>query len=264
MSHDPTPARSSRRSRALRRMAANGASAVRDPWVLLTSALGAGVGWAVNLPAVAAAGVGAAMLATAGVAKALTTEGSDYVDNAPPPQMRRGTPQARLVERLADAADALGDMVPVFAGSQLGSSVVEAATGARSSVDSARRLAAAIDAIDGALAGMSSLTGAEAGSSAAAERVRREGAAAGDRLRRRREELLGRIESAYLGAEEVRVRLLEVSAALQAPSLDPAADSGLAAVSENLEHLRRGLEELESTAARQRLPGEPEPPAARR
>jgi len=244
----------SRRRRSLRRMAANGLAVIRDPWALLLSGVGAGVGWAVTLPLPAAAAIGAGMLGAAGVARALTTEGGDYVGTAPAPELRGGTPQADLVRRLRRVAGQLGDMVPTFAGTTLGTSVVEAATGASTAVESAARLAAAVDGIDEALTAMRG--DYDPSLSAQAQQSHQEREAVVGRLQTRRLKLLSRIESAYLGAEEVRVRLLEVSAALQSPSVDPATDSGLSAVSAELDQLRRGLEELESTAARE-LPGGP-------
>jgi len=239
-------------------MAANGASVVRDPWVLMASGLGAGVAWAVQLPFAAVAATGAAMLAAAGVAKSLTTEGSEYVGAAPEvPGLRRGTPQAQLVERLRQSANKLAEMVPAFAGTALGSSVVEASTGAVAAVDSAQRLAAAIDAVDDTLTDVHDTLKASGRPLSARERQsRREQQTVVDRLTARRERLLARLESAYLSVQEVRVQLLEVSAAMQTPEMSPADDAGLAAVSANLDQMRRGLEELESTAAAERLPDE--------
>ncbi|MCI0686404.1 MAG: hypothetical protein L0Y54_04080, partial [Sporichthyaceae bacterium] len=210
-------------------------------------------GWAVQLPAAAAAGVGVAMLAAAGIAKAFTGDGADYV-GAGSPEVRRGTVQARLVDRLASAAERLAAMVPSFAGTALGSSVIEASTGAAAAVDSARRLASAIDAIDNALEAAASTLRADTGWSPRSSQSRSEREAVVRRLTERRELLLSRIEAAYLGAEEVRAKLLEVSAAMQTPSLDPAADSGLAEVSQNLETLRQGLAELETAASASGLP----------
>ena len=247
---------STRRKRIARRAGARAASVLRDPPVLLAAALGAGVAWAVQLPLGAAAGVGGAMLAVAAAMKAWTTDGTDYVGSASGPTPRPGTDQAALVGKLRLAADQLADMVPTFAGTSLGSSVVEAATGASAAVESARRLAAATDAIDDALAELAAPISprTERSSKLSADRQ-----ATAARLTKRRDELISRIEAAYVGAAEVRVKLLEVSAAIQAPSGDPAVDSGLAAVSDNLEALRRGLEELESTAAKP-LPGVPPHP----
>lgn len=246
--------RPTRQQRVARRAGKRAASVVTDPWVLLTCGLGAGVGWAVNLPAAAFAGVGVAMLAVAAAVKAFTGDAADEIGTSTP-GMHRGTAQAMLVDRLAAAAGRLSDMVPNFAGTSLGSSVVEAATGAAGAVESARRLAVAVDAIDNALEAAQSTLRDSPGVSARARQSRSERESVVRRLSERRELLLSRIESAYLGAEEVRARLLEVSAAMQTPSLDPAADSGLAAVSENLEALRQGLAELESAAEAPGLPG---------
>jgi hypothetical protein len=244
------------RRRSLKRMAANGLSVVREPWALLVSAFGGGVAWAVQLPFPAVAAVGVGMLGAAGVARALTTEGSDYVGAAPLPELAGGTPQADLVRRLIKVANQLNRMIPTFAGTTLGGSVVEAATGASSAVESAQRLAGAVDGIDEALAGMRG--DYHSALSAQARESAQERQAVIGRLHERRSRLLARLEAAYLGAEEVRVRLLEVSATLQSPDVDPAADSGLAQVSAELDHLRRGVEELESTAAREL----PRPPSA--
>jgi len=251
----------SREQRIRRRMGERAVSVVRDPWVLLTCGIGAGVGWAVQLPLGAALGVGAAMLAVAGVVKAFSGDGSEYV-GAGTPAVQQGTVQAMLVDRLASAAERLAAMVPSFAGTALGSSVVEASTGAAAAVDSARRLASAIDAIDNALEATVSTLRADSSWSVRSRESRSEREAVVQRLQSRRELLLSRIESAYLGAEEVRAKLLEVSAAMQTPSLDPATDSGLAEVSQNLETLRQGLAELESAAASPELPGRLDPGAS--
>lgn len=194
------------------------------------------------------------MLAVAGAVRAFTGDGADYVGRGSP-AVRRGTVQAMLVDRLASAAERLAAMVPSFAGTALGSSVVEASTGAAAAVDSARRLASAIDAIDGALEAAAGTLRADSGWSSRSRESRTEREAVVRRLQSRRDLLLSRIEAAYLGAEEVRAKLLEVSAAIQTPSLDPATDSGLAEVSQNLESLRQGLAELETAAASPELPG---------
>jgi hypothetical protein len=235
--------------RSLRRMARNGLGVVREPWVLLMSGIGAGAGWAVGLTGGTPLLVGAGMLGAAGVARAFTTEGSGHIGAAPLPEPRGGTPQARLVSRLRRVADQLERMVPAFAGTALGSSVVEAATGASSSLESAHRLAAAIDGIDEALAGMAD--DYETSQSPQALRSAQEREAVIVRLKERRTRLLARLEAAYLSAEEVRVRLLEVSATLQSSDVYPTSDSGLTQVSKELDQLRRGLEELDSTAARE-------------
>src|SRR5207302_9032780 len=131
--------------------------------------------------------------------------------------------------------------VSTFAGTTRGSDVVEAATGATSAVQSAHRLAAAVDVIDDALGGMSGGYRDFGGAlSAQARKAEQERAAAVDRLQTRRQHLLSRLERAYLDAEQVRVRLLEVSAALQAPAPGTGDDTGLTAVSANLDQLRRG------------------------
>ncbi len=217
---------------------------------MLTSGVGAGAAWAVQLPLGVAAGVGVAMLAAASVAKALS-EPAIEPGLPRPPELRGGTPQAVLVDRLAREAKELAEMVPAFAGTSLGSSVVEASTSATGAVDAARRLGAAISAVDDALRSMAVDPYGYGGTSASAHRLRKQTQAAIDRLQVRRVEMLSRIEVAYLRAAEVRARLLEVAAALHAPSIDPA-ETGLLDVSENLEELRRGLAELESTAASER------------
>jgi NAD/NADP transhydrogenase alpha subunit len=135
--------------------------------------------------------------------------------------------------------------------------VMEASTGAVAAVDSAQRLAAAIDAVDDTLTDVHDTLKASGRPLSARERQsRREQQTVVDRLTARRERLLARLESAYLSVQEVRVQLLEVSAAMQTPEMSSADDAGLAAVSANLDQMRRGLEELESTAAAERPPDE--------
>jgi hypothetical protein len=153
-----------------------------------------------------------------------------------------------LLAKLQWAADQLADMVPTFAGTSLGSPAVEAATDASAAVEWARRLAAAADAIDDEIFGLTPPIRRRRPKRSAKAR------AAAARLEKDRQELISRIETAYIAAAEVRIRLLEVSAAMQAPSGLPDVDSGLAAVSDNLEALRQGLEQLETAAARP-LPG---------
>src|SRR5262245_66377002 len=88
-----------REQRIRRRMGARAVSVLRDPWVLLTCGIGAGVGWAVQLPVGAALGVGAAMLAVAGAVKALSGDGAEYVDTGTA-AVRRGTGHAMLAARI--------------------------------------------------------------------------------------------------------------------------------------------------------------------
>jgi hypothetical protein len=237
-----------RAGRVARRAGARAVSVVRhpDPAVLVAAVASVGVAWALQLPLGIAVGVGGAWVLGSAVVKAWLTVGTEPLGAGPTP--RPGTDQAVRLAKLRWAADQLADMVPTFAGSALGSPAVEAAAGASAAVDWARRLAAATDAIDDELYGLTPpISRRRLKRSAKARATSR---AAATRLEEHREELISRIEAAYIAAADVRVKLLEVSAAMQTSAGDAEVNAGLAAVADNLGVLREGLQGLESAAAK--------------
>src|SRR5687768_14164608 len=77
---------------------------LRDPWGIILGGLAGGLGWAIGIPALAAAGIGAAVYGARVVAGAVVTRGQGVPGV---PQIRSGSPQARWVRRAQQAVRSL-------------------------------------------------------------------------------------------------------------------------------------------------------------
>jgi len=224
------------------------ARAIADPWVLLTSALGGGLAWAVGIPEGAAAAIGFGMLGAAGVVGALA-RGSSGDELASPtgeklPELVRGTPQARMVEALRGY---LGDL-KALRESRLPDSVTDSAIQALVATDGAHaaalRVAVAVDKLDNAIERSQRIVGG--GSAAVPSGVR-------DSLRRmeeRRQGLLGKLDTAVAQVAEVYTKLLELSATVDSLDVGGPQLTEVETVNHSLDSLRTAFAELERDAGR--------------
>lgn len=238
---------------------------LRDPWGLLVGGLAGGLGWAIGIPAVAAAAIGAAVWGVkAAVGSVVDREAAANGGGAPgraPIAIRPGSPEHRLARRaesatksfrklaveaptgpVSDRAEHMGDQ----AGSTLDgvkrlASQATAVTAAMERVDPGRldaeeerlraqRKAATLDElrteIDRSLASLADQRG-----------VRR-------RLEQARATVIARLEATVLGLESLVARLVEVLAMVEAaPPLEGA--TKIDALAEELDGLRGGLAETE-------------------
>jgi len=203
------------------------ARAIADPWVLLTSALGGGLAWAVGIPEGGAAAIGFGMLGVAATTAAVMKGGGETEPDDRRPELRKGTPQQRMAEALEGY---LGDLRELR-GSKLPDSVTDSAIEALVATDGAHaaavRVAVAVDKLDDAIERSQRIAGA--GSVAVPSGVR-------DSLKRmeeRRQGLLGKLDTAVSQVAEVYTKLLELSATV-----------------DSLDSLRTAFAELERDAGR--------------
>ena len=213
---------------------------LREPWLLVTSAFGGGVAWAIGIPVPGAAAVTALMLASgAAIGASKSSEPTSDWDKEPGAdiRLRPGTQQAELVAALDGYVSDLTKLRSGDLPGPLVDSAVEAVVAAKSAYGTARRTAAAIDALDDAVARSRNARrrlGSDVGSVADAE----------GRMLRRRAELAGKLQGGVAGVAEVYTKLLELSASMD--SLGLAGGDELGEVSSSLDSLRGAFSELEA------------------
>ena len=216
------------------------ADAAREPWLLLTSGIGGGLGWAVLGGSAAAGGagvaIGAAMLGVGAVVGALRDkdEGWDE-EKVEEIGLRPGTPQAGMVEAIhgyvADLEDLRASPLPDSVLDQAITALV-AAQGAK---QTALRVAAAVDGLDDALQRSRRPPGQEPRGGALA---------AVQRMAERRHALLTKLQHSVDGVAEVYTKLLEMRASVAALDVTDGTDD-VSAVNASLDALRGSLAELE-------------------
>ena len=216
------------------------ARAIADPWVLLTSALGGGMGWAVSGGSIdVGAAIGFGMLGVAGLTAALTRSGTHDELTAPKePELRRSTPQYRLVDALTGYLADLKELRESTLPDSVTDSAIEALVATDGSRAQALRVAEAIDKLDDALQRSSQLASGPGSTGVQA---------AIDRMQSRRQALLGKLESAVGEVAEVYTKLLELSATVD--TLDVGSGkSEVEQVNASLDSLRMAFAELEQDA----------------
>jgi hypothetical protein len=236
---------------------------IRDPWGLVLAGVAGGLGWAVGVPALAAAGIGAAVYG----AKVL----SGAVVNRRPalpghPTIRSGSPEALWARRAEQAVRTLRRLGTSAPPGPVADRVATVGGEAERTLDDVRRLAAqasgltdALDHVDAdRLYGEANRLSTELRHATSEEiggeirrsldsvraqldvRIRLEQAAA---------KLQARIEAVVLGLEGLVARLVEVLTMIEAQSpVEGAAQ--VDALAEELEALRSGLEETEDLSRR--------------
>ena len=217
------------------------AAAARDPWLLLSSGLGAGLGWAVLGGATGDAGVGlgigAAMLGVGSVVGALRDDGEDAMDRDREEvvRLRSGTVQAGMVKALRGYVADLEDLRSSPLSDSVLDQTITALVAAQGAEDSALRVAAAVDGLDDALRRSRRPPGQEPRGGALA---------AVQRMAERRNALLTKLQHSVDGVAEVYTKLLEMRAAVAALDVGDGHDE-IASVSQSLDALRGSLAELE-------------------
>lgn len=216
------------------------AAALRDPWSLLVTAVGAGSAWAVGLPVMGVAAVGVGMLGAAAVAGGAFGR----KDEPEPIELTRGTTQRALVTELETYRDDLERLQASNLPAALHTSAADAVTAADGAIDVSYRVAAAVDALDRALG--------QAGS--VARRLPGSGEVRGsiERMAGRRQQLLGKLTAAVNGVGEVYAGLLELSATASMAGVGTDALDDVTRVNESLDALRGAFDELERDASASR------------
>ncbi|WP_410637871.1 hypothetical protein [Amycolatopsis sp. lyj-346] len=229
-----------------------------EPWGLLLAATSAGVAWAVQLPVVAAAGIGVAVLAAwAGVA-VLSEE------KEPPPREARvldvtpGSAEENWLHRAEGAAEGFGSLSASLATGPLAERVADMEPVVQETLSTLRRLAGRASATGQALARVDPDTVAHE-----RRRLQRELRTAnpevrGDleqaltavqaqadvhaRLSGARDKLLAQLQSGALGLDSLVARVAELTAATSDVTVDTGAVREL---SDQLEGIRQGVLETE-------------------
>ncbi|QXV60495.1 hypothetical protein [Amycolatopsis sp. TNS106] len=235
-----------------------------EPWGLLLAATSAGAAWAVQLPVLAALGVGVTVLAArAGVAAATRPKPLPDPEERPLPDVEPGSPEADWLRRAEAAADGFRSISASLDAGPLADRVADMEPVVRETVDTLRRLAARTSATAKALARVD--LGAV---SAEKARLRKDLKAADDdirgdliqsleavqaqedvhaRLSSAQRKLLAQLRSGALGLDGLVARAAELSAATGDSLLDT---TTIGELSEQLEGIRRGVVETEEATRR--------------
>lgn len=235
-----------------------------EPWGLLLAAASAGMAWAVQLPVVAAVGVGVAVLAArAGVAVIGREEKKPEARQARVLDVTRGSVEESWLRRAESAADGFVSLGDSLDSGPLADRVADMEPVVRETLETLQRLAGRASATGKAL----SRVNPEA---VAAERQRLERALTsahedvrGDleqalasvqaqsdvhtRLSGAQAKLLAQLQSGALGLDSLVARVAELTAATTGLTVDTGAVREL---SDELEGIRRGVVETEEATRR--------------
>ena len=220
------------------------ARAIADPWVLLVSALGGGVAWAVQIPPFDAAAIGFGMLGVAATTTAMLKGGGEPKPDDGLPELHKGTQQARLTEALEGYLSDLRQM----RGTKLPDSVTDSAIEALVATDGAHaaalRVAVAADKLDEAIARSERIAGS--GGVAVPSGVRD----SIQRMGERRAGLLAKLDKAVSEVAEVYTKLLELTATVDTMDVGGPQLTEVETVNTSLDSLRTAFAELERDASR--------------
>ncbi|WP_410601685.1 hypothetical protein [Amycolatopsis sp. lyj-90] len=236
-----------------------------EPWGLLLAATSAGAAWAVQLPVVAAIGVGVTVLAArAGVAAATRAKPAAEPEERALPDVEPGSAEADWLRRAEAAAAGFESISGSLDTGPLAERVADMEPVVRETVDTLRRLAGRASATGKALARVD--LGAV---SAEKARLTKDLKTADDddirgdllqsleavqaqedvhtRLSSARRKLLAQLRSGALGLDGLVARAAELSAATGDSLLDT---TTIGELSEQLEGIRRGVVETEEATRR--------------
>jgi len=223
------------------------ARAIADPWVLLTSALGGGLAWAVSIPAGGAAAIGFGMLGVAAATSAALKGGEDGDSESSEtklPGLVHGTPQERMVSALGGYLGDLKSMRETKLPDSVTDSAIEALVATDGAHAAAMRVAVAVDKLDEALARSERIAGS--GGMAVPSGVRD----SIQRMGERRDGLLGKLDKAVSEVAEVYTKLLELTATVDTLDVGGPQLGDVETVNDSLDSLRSAFAELERDAER--------------
>ena len=234
-----------------------------EPWGLLLAATSAGVAWAVQLPVVAAVGIGVAVLAArAGVAVA-TREKEPAPREARVLDVASGSAEANWLNRAEKAAEGFVSLSESLAAGPLAERVADMEPVVQETLSTLRRLAGRASATGQALARVDldavaherrrlqrELRTANAEVRGDLEQALTAVQAQADvhaRLSGARDKLLAQLQSGALGLDSLVARVAELTAA----TTDIAVDRGtVRELSDQLEGIRQGVLETEQATRR--------------
>jgi hypothetical protein len=234
-----------------------------EPWGLLFAATSAGVAWAVQLPVVAALGVGLAVLAArAGVAVA-TREKEPEQREARVLDVTPGSPEAEWLQRAEHAADGFVSLSGSLGAGPLADRVADMEPVVEETLSTLRRLAGRASATGKALSRVDpdAIAREQRRLSrelrSAREDIRddleqaltavRAQADVHARLSGARDKLLARLQSGALGLDSLVARVAELTAATTDVTVETGAVREL---SDQLEGIRQGVLETEEATRR--------------
>ncbi|HZD00572.1 MAG TPA: hypothetical protein VFA46_10395 [Actinomycetes bacterium] len=236
-----------------------------DPWGLLLGATAGGTAWAVGLPVLAGAGVGAAVWLTKAVVARLERgrHGAARLGWRRLPVERRA-PEGRWLERAQRAVEGFSQLGQGMSAGPLAERVAMMAPKVRDTVAALERLAGQATAVGQAIARLDGRFLASEAERLRAGRARASGDVAAEldrslasvqaqrevlgRLAAARTSVLARLESGTLGLESLVARLVELEAMAAG---GPAGDLGtVQQLSDELEGIRQGLAETEEVSRR--------------
>ncbi|WP_410658586.1 hypothetical protein [Amycolatopsis sp. lyj-112] len=235
-----------------------------EPWGLLLAATSAGAAWAVQLPVLAAVGVGAAVLAArAGIAAATRPKPEAEPEEKQPLDVAAGSPEAGWLRRAEAAAEGFESISGSLDAGPLADRVADMEPVVSETVDTLRRLAGRTTATGKALARVNL-----AAVAAEKARLRKALKTADDdirgdllqslesvqtqedvhaRLTSAQRKLLAQLQSGALGLDGLVARAAELSAATGDSLVDTRT---IGELSEQLEGIRRGVVETEEATRR--------------
>jgi len=236
---------------------------VREPWAIVLGGLAAGMGWAVGVPLLGAAGIGAAVYATR-VAIGVVVDRSRSVEGMP--EIRAGSPQAYWLSRGRDAVRALERQGAGLQPGPLADRVARMAADADDLLDDLRRLAGHSTRVDIALGHVDQARLDEESnrletelSMAADKELRAEIQRSVDSIRSQlavrtrlvdaAAKLQARIEAVVIGLESIVTRLVEILATMPTQPPEITATS-VDALANELDGWRAGLAETEEVSRR--------------
>lgn len=239
---------------------------LRDPWVYILGGLTGGIAWAVGVPVVVAAGIGAAV---AGVRAAVGTAlggSTAAVEPSPLPVTARSPEQAWL-ERGEDAVRGFRELAGSLPRGLASARSSTIAGQADETLEGMRRLAGQASVTDRASARLHEPTleaeaerlrvqiGNATDPEVAQERTRsleavQEQIDIARRMHRAHDSLLARLESSAIGLERLTAQLAEVVALSEGTTSPIEGARQLESLADELEGLRAGLAETEQLSRR--------------
>jgi hypothetical protein len=241
---------------------------LRDPWAIIVGGLAGGLGWAIGIPALAAAAIGAAVWGTKAVTAAFTDRGGsgglEAVTPGRPPMVsiKSGSPEAAWVRRAEQATGSFRKLAadapsgPVSDRAEyMGGQAATTLAGVERLATQASAVTAAMDRVDPKRLASEEerlrIQRRNATTDALRIEIDRSLTSLADQrgVRRRLEEardtVLARLEATVIGLESLVARLVEVLALVEAaPPLEGA--SKIDGLTEELDGLRKGLAETEA------------------